>query len=108
MRQVGVIAAAGIIALRTEIERMEEDHANARRLAEGLREIPGIVLETERPKTNMVYFRVAPTSKVKPPVLFEEMKKRGILADLRLVTHRWITSGDVDNVVRAFREVITS
>ena len=106
MRQVGVLAAAGIVALKTEIDRLEEDHANARRLAEGLRGIPGIVLETEKPQTNMVYFRIAPASKVTATVMMEEMKRRGILADLRLVTHHWITTNDVEKVIGAFREVM--
>lgn len=106
MRQVGVLASAGLIALRTMIERLGEDHNNARRLAAGLREIPGIVLETPVPQTNMVYFRLGPGSKVTTSEMVERMKKRGILADLRLVTHHWVTPDDVDKVIAAFREVM--
>ena len=54
MRQAGIIAAAGIVALDTMIERMAEDHANARAIAEGLAEIPGLHLDLERVQTNMI------------------------------------------------------
>ncbi|HCA78738.1 MAG TPA: low-specificity L-threonine aldolase [Bacteroidetes bacterium] len=106
MRQVGVLAATGLLALKTMIERLAEDHANARRLAEGLRGIPGIELETPAPQTNMVYFRFAQSGKLDAAEIVEQMRKRGILADVRLVTHRWISSEDVDKVVVAFREVM--
>lgn len=106
MRQVGVIAAAGLLALKTMIERLAEDHANARRLAEGLQGIPGIELETPTPRTNMVYFRLSQSVKLTTAEMVEHMRKRGILADLRLVTHHWISSGDVDKVLVAFKEVM--
>jgi threonine aldolase len=106
MRQVGVLAAPGIIALKTSIQRLEEDHANARRLADGLRNIPGIVLETEIPQTNMVYFHLAPTVNVTAPELLDRLKNRRILAGLRLVTHYWITSKDIETVLAAFEEVM--
>ena len=106
MRQVGVLAAPGIVALKTAIQRLEEDHANARRLAEGLRNIPGIVLETDLPQTNMVYFHLAPTVKVTTPELLDRLKSRRILAGLRLVTHYWITAKDIETVVAAFAEVM--
>jgi threonine aldolase len=108
MRQVGVLAAPGLVALKSMIERLAEDHANAQRLAEGLRGIPGIELKTPKPQTNMVYFRLAESSNVTPAELIEQMRKRGILADLRLVTHRWINSEDVANVLTAFREIMIS
>jgi threonine aldolase len=106
MRQVGVLAAPGIVALKTAIQRLEEDHTNARRLAEGLRNIPGIVLETEAPQTNMVYFHMAPTVKVTVPELLERLNKHGILAGSRLVTHYWVTAKDIEKVLVAFAEVM--
>ncbi|MCX6135077.1 MAG: low-specificity L-threonine aldolase [Ignavibacteriales bacterium] len=106
MRQVGVVAAPGIVALKTAIQRLEEDHANARRLADGLRGIPEIVLETESPQTNMVYFHLAPSAKVTVPHMLDRLKERGILADLRLVTHYWITAKDVEKVLAAIAEVM--
>jgi threonine aldolase len=56
MRQAGVIAAAGIVALEHMVDRLADDHANARRLAEGLADIPGISLDPGRVQTNIVYF----------------------------------------------------
>ena len=58
MRQAGIVAAAGIVALETMVERLAEDHANAQRLAQGLRKLPGIDLEAETPPTNIVFFRL--------------------------------------------------
>jgi threonine aldolase len=106
MRQVGVVAAAGIVALKTAIQRLEEDHANARRLADGLRNIPGIVLETETPQTNMVYFHMAPTAAVCVSELVDRLHKRGILEGSCLVTHYWVTAKDIAKVVAAFAEVM--
>ena len=106
MRQVGVLAATGIVALKSTVQRLADDHANARRLADGLRSIPGIVLETEKPETNMVYFHLAPAAKVTPAEMLDQLKQRGILADLRLVTHYWVSAADVDRVLAAFAEVM--
>lgn len=108
MRQVGVLASAGLIALKTMIERLEEDHSNARRLAEGLRDIPGIVLDTPVPQTNMVYFRLGLGAKVTAAEMVERLRTRGIMSDLRLVTHYWVTPNDVDKVIVAFREVMSA
>ena len=55
MRQAGILAAAGIVALETMVERLADDHRRARMLAEGLKEIPGIVLDPGTPYTNMVF-----------------------------------------------------
>jgi threonine aldolase len=106
MRQAGVLAAAGILGLETMVDRLEEDHRNARRLADGMHEIPGIVLETETPQTNMVYFHLAPSVKKSFPEIRVQMKQRGILVEPRLVTHYWIDAHDVDKVVREFRAVM--
>ena len=59
MRQAGIIAAACLYALDHHVERLAEDHANARRLAEGLAEIPGIELDPATVETNIVWFDVA-------------------------------------------------
>ena len=55
MRQAGIIAAAGIVALEEMIDRLAEDHANARRLAEGIAGIPGLATEPDRVRTNILY-----------------------------------------------------
>jgi len=106
MRQAGVLAAAGILALETMVERLGDDHRNARQLAEGMSEIPGIVLETEAPQTNMVYFHLSEKVNKTFPEIRELMKQRGILIEPRLVTHYWIDARDIENVIRSFREVL--
>ena len=60
MRQAGVLAAAGIVALETMVDRLAEDHANARRLAEGLAALPGVVLDPAQVQTNIVILELAP------------------------------------------------
>jgi threonine aldolase len=105
MRQAGVIAAAGIVALRTMVDRLAEDHANARRLAQGLSEIAGLSVDVERVRTNMVLVEVH------PPLAAAEfcgrLKREGVLAlpveaqTVRMVTHRHITFAMVERAVAA-------
>ncbi len=106
MRQAGVLAAAGILALETMVDRLEEDHHNARMLADGLREIPGIVLETEKPQTNMIYYHLSASVKMTFAEIRTLMRQRGILVEPRLVTHYWINGNDIEKVIHAFRDVL--
>jgi len=112
MRQVGVLAAAGLVALETMVERLEDDHANARLLADGLRDLGAITLDTPEPATNMVYLRFKPSSPCTSLELAERLRPRGILLDadssprLRLVTHCWINEGDARKTVAAFHEAL--
>lgn len=107
MRQVGVLAAAGIVALETMVARLAEDHATARALARGLRDIPGLDVDLERVQTNMVMVE-APDA----PQLVQRLAARGVLVHalgprrLRLVTHRHVTMDDVGMAVDAFRAVM--
>ncbi|ADJ26605.1 Threonine aldolase [Dehalogenimonas lykanthroporepellens BL-DC-9] len=100
MRQAGVIAAAGITALETMTERLSEDHANARRLAEGLSRLSGI--EVEMPQTNIVLFR--PGSDAGEFVNRAESAGVRLIAidrrQARAVTHRMVTTEDIDEAVR--------
>lgn len=113
MRQAGVIAAAGVVALDTMIERLEDDHVNARQLAAGLADLPGLTLENPDPQTNMVYLRLDPARGITGPALAEAVRSDGIVLDpgpygFRLVTHAWVTSEDVDTVVDAFSTVLAN
>ncbi len=108
MRQVGVIAAAGIVALDSMIDRMEEDHVNAKKLADGLAELPGIELEPERIQTNIVRFGVPNGSGNRIAAL---LKEQGVYinggdSDLRMVTHYGIDSEDIDFTLIAMRSVM--
>ncbi len=105
MRQAGVLAAAGILALTTNVERLAEDHDNARRLALGLAEIKGVTVDLATVQTNMVFAGVAAAA---AGPLAEFLKQRGILVfgheKLRLVTHLDVTTENIDTVVAAFRD----
>ncbi len=98
MRQVGVVAAAGIVALDTMVERLADDHANARRLAQGLAQVPGISIDPDALPTNLVFFNIAQGD---PALITQEINKRGIKggspsSTWRFATHYGITSDDVD------------
>ncbi len=112
MRQVGVIAAAGIISLERMSKRLSEDHARARRLAEGLQSVKGIVLDEGTAQTNMVYFNLAEDVPFDEKIVCGQMLKHDILVDwaaprrFRLVTHYWINDDAVEKTVQAFRMVL--
>jgi threonine aldolase len=112
MRQAGILAAAGIVALETMVERLAEDHARARFMAEGLRGIPGILLDPGSPATNMIFFNLAGSVKLTNTQIETRLAERGILASassprrFRLVTHCWIDDAGVDKTVTAFREIL--
>jgi threonine aldolase len=111
MRQAGVIAAAGIVALDTMVDRLAEDHANARFLADGLAGIEGIIIDPARVQTNIVMFRVDEPG---PPhaTLIRLVAERGVrVAELgkgqiRAVTHREVTSADIERAVWTIETVV--
>jgi threonine aldolase len=112
MRQVGVIAAAGLISLEKMTLRLGEDHQRAKQLADGLRSIGGIVLDEETPQTNMVYFNLADQVGVNSQQVTARMKDLGILVSaegprrFRLVTHYWIDDDAVGKSISAFGKAL--
>jgi threonine aldolase len=113
MRQVGVIAAAGLVAVEKMTQRLGEDHANARRLAEGLQSIPGIGLDTAQVQTNMVFFWLEETAPMDASQLAAALRERhnvkiGVTGprQFRAVAHYWITPEGVQTAVEAIREVL--
>jgi len=110
MRQTGVLAAAGLVALESMVDRLAEDHANARTLAEGLAELPGVTCDLARVQTNLVYFDL---ERIGAPAFTEECAKRGLLADwsgpkrMRFVTHYGIDSEDVQSALKVCEEVLS-
>lgn len=101
MRQAGVIAAAGIVALETMVPRLAEDHANAKRLAVGLSRMSGIDVDPAHIETNIVYVTVRERA---VPDLVAALKARGVLVNgmanwLRLVTHHGINAEDIDEAL---------
>jgi len=112
MRQVGIIAAAGIISMERMTKRLGDDHARAKRLASGLRNISGIVLDEDTPYTNMVYFNLAEHVSFDEKALCEKISEFGVLVDwasprrFRLVTHYWVDDQAVGKTIEAFRAVL--
>ena len=111
MRQVGVLAAAGLIALDHMVDRLAEDHAHARTLAEGLSEMPGVTCDLSRVQTNLVFFELDSI----PAQQFEdECTRRGLLGGavspnrVRFVTHYGIDSEDVQSALKICEEVLTA
>jgi threonine aldolase len=110
MRQVGVIAAAGIYALDHHIERLKEDHQNAKRLALGLKEFKGVSINPDHVETNIIIFSTADTGMTAAQVT-EAMKKEGVLihafgkTQIRLVTHLDVSSEDIEKALKAFKKV---
>ena len=104
MRQAGVLAAAGVVALETMVDRLAEDQAHARRLAEGLAEIPGISVDPERFQTNIVFVDVDP-GLGSVPEFMGRLSQEGVKVSypgerrFRMVTHRHITPEDVDTAI---------
>lgn len=105
MRQAGVIAAAGLVALRTMVNRLAEDHANAKRLAAGVAQIPRLRVDLNRVRTNMVQVHVDERDTATD--FLARLKREHVLAvpigptTIRMVTHRHITAETVDRAIGA-------
>ena len=114
MRQAGVLAAAGIVALTTMVDRLAEDHANAKRMAEGLADTPGFVADPDRVRTNMVYFDLAPEVRIDAPEVERRLADRRVRVGapgkrrFRAVTHAWVSVEEIDRALLAFRSVVSN
>ena len=109
MRQAGIIAAAGIVALNEMVERLAEDHRTARRLAEGLAELPGVHIDLETVQTNLVIFSV-PTLHANGGSFAEVLGQAGVKIGaiggerFRAVTHYGISHADIDAALQIIRQ----
>jgi threonine aldolase len=108
-RQAGIMAAAGLIALDEGPKRLHEDHANARRLAEGIAELAPDAVDPVVVETNMVFVDVTRYG-FQPWDFASRLRSAGVLANgdgdcIRLVTHVGVTQGDVDEAIAAWRRV---
>jgi threonine aldolase len=109
MRQAGIIAAAGIVALETMVDRLAEDHANAKRLAQGLAGITGIRLAQDDIPTNIVMFHLWP--ELSSVEFVEGLERAGLKIGLRdgrpfrAVTHRMVSSSDIDEALARIEAV---
>ncbi len=104
MRQVGIVAAAGLYALDHHLERLKDDHANAKLLARGLKEVAGIGIRLEDVETNMVFFEV-PRAKASAQAVVAALREQGVLMNatspsrIRAVTHRDVTTADIERAI---------
>ena len=110
MRQAGVLAAAGLIALEESPKRLDEDHANAKLLAEGLAALPGVKIDPEKVVTNIVIFDVAGTG-MSADTICMRLKEQGVLASgfgssIRMVTHYDVSRSDIERALRELRSVL--
>lgn len=113
MRQVGVLGAAGLIALEEMPARLHEDHANARSLAEAVSKMPGAAIDPSKVATNIVIFDIAATGKA-PADVTAALKQRGVLMNgvggtrMRAVTHYDVSRADCETAAAALAEVLAS
>jgi threonine aldolase len=113
MRQAGILAAAGIESLDNMVERLAEDHTRAKRLAQDLEKIPGLILDPGSPKTNMIYLSLDDDlAPVTAQEVAQRLAERGVKVSpvgarrFRLVTHYWIDDAAVEKTVSAFSQVL--
>ena len=110
MRQAGIIAAPGIVALDSMINRLKEDHNNAKYLAKQLSSIPGISIDQGRVQTNIVMCNIT-SLKISDEKFIRELEKMKILAlnlgknKIRMVTHRGIEKEHIDKTVNAISNI---
>jgi threonine aldolase len=111
MRQAGILAAAGLIALREMTRRLAEDHQNAKVLAGLLAQIPGVSVDLSTVDINMVFFTVQPEPD--PAAILAAMARRGIVINppenghFRFVTHYWVDAAKVTKAAAAFAEALS-
>lgn len=110
MRQVGILAAAGIIALEESPKRLHIDHENAKRLAEGVASMKGVSIDAEKVQTNIVIFDISATGKTSAGIC-DELKKDDIYAipfgkAIRMVTHCDVSRDDIEKTLNALRKIL--
>lgn len=113
LRQAGILAAAGLISVEKMSGRLAEDHARARKLAEGLEGISDLEFDKGIPQSNMVFLQLKTEAKKIPQEILTAMAVKGILIgqsgprNFRLVTHYWINDEDINKTVNAFHQVMS-
>jgi len=112
MRQVGVLAAPGIIALTEMVDRLRDDHVRAKKLAGGISGLPGITIDPATVETDIIIFGFEHPA-ITVSTMLEKMKEKGILAlavlgGIRMVTHKDVGDEDVDRAIKAFRDILAA
>ena len=113
MRQAGVLAAAGLVALKEMVSRLDENHILARQLADRLETLPGISFPKGYPQTNMVFIAITSEIAKTPREIQQELRDQNVLVGLsgprefRLVTHYWVNEDDIEYTTDAFLRILT-
>jgi threonine aldolase len=111
MRQAGILAAAGIVALEAMVDRLSDDHRRARNLAQGLSFLPWLTLDPGTPQTNMIFMSIADGYPGDAKQVAAALTKQGIKVGVvgqrrfRLVTHYWIDDASIEKALLAFEDV---
>ena len=113
MRQAGVLAAAGRIALGEMVDRLADDHRHARSLAEGLAGVPGVIVDPAAVETNIVHFQLDDAVSLSPVELCDRLREEHDIGlgtypggYLRAILHYWIGEADVETLVSAIRGLL--
>jgi len=112
MRQAGIIAAAGIVALEEMIDRLERDHTRAQYLAQGITQIDGLSIDGEMPQTNMVFLTVAKEIGKTAQIIADGLTEHGIKVSvvgpqrIRMVTHYWINDAGIEKTINGFQKLV--
>lgn len=112
MRQAGVLAAAGIVALEQMTGRLDEDHRRARHLSDGLARIPGLKIDHATPPTNMVFATLDPAVSLEAAQVVQRLGEYGIKVGavgarrFRMVTHYWVDDAGIDRAIAAFGKIL--
>jgi threonine aldolase len=113
MRQAGIIAAAGLVAIDEMIDRLSEDHSNAKVLARGISNIAGLSVDMDSVQTNMVYLEITNRA-MEPKAFLQQCRSRGLdfvqidTCGFRMVTHYGIEKSDIDEAICILQEVMNS
>ena len=112
MRQAGILAAAGLVALDEMVERLGDDHRRARTLANGLAGIPGLSLDNSVPETNMVFVSLKDDVPLNSAQVAARLTEKGVKVGavgprrFRMVTHYWIDDEGIDQTLKAFNQAL--
>lgn len=113
MRQVGILCAAALVALKENVEKLEADHKNAKTLAVGLNKIKGLRVDIASVATNIVYFEILEGSNITAPKLSKIMEEHGILVmsdsltRIRIVLHHQVSASDVQYTLSCIKQAVT-
>ncbi|XP_039139050.1 probable low-specificity L-threonine aldolase 1 [Dioscorea cayenensis subsp. rotundata] len=112
MRQVGVLCAAALVALRENVKKLEDDHRKAKILADGLNQIKQLSVDMSSVETNMVYFNILDSSVISPEKICEVLEEHGVLAmpasavSVRLVLHHQISESDINYALTCIKQAV--